>query len=218
MQPGRKCTTWRPRDEARCLGGRAAQSGHREGLVECTLQETPNLWGDTSMTFVSHLSDFPKVTMFYFNPTTKERDEKTLAKLQGRVCLITAAALSPGQKSTAQHWLQDGRDRARPHFGRKTLSFSFSLLCQLPVSCWPNAVLLVYFPSLNFLWDGLCYAQFEITQPLWLWASAKRGASLAILGILGFNRKEFTIKNTFKTFNLVSLFQFHLVCLNHIQR
>lgn len=57
-------------------------------------------------------------------------------------------------------------------------------------------VLSVYIPSLSFLWAGFCYAQFRITQPLWLQASAKRGALVAVLGILWFIRKEFAVKKT----------------------
>lgn len=68
---------------------------------------------------------------------------------------------------------------AKPAFGEEN-SFSFSLLCQLPVSCWPN-VSLVHIPNLNSLWAGLCYAQFEITQPLGLWALAEHGAQLLSL-------------------------------------
>ena len=85
------------------------------------------------------------------------------------------------------------------------------------MSCWPEEVKgtkgLSYqciFQVLIPSWAGLCYAQFKITQTLGLWALAKHGASVAILGIFAFNRKEFAIKNTFVILNPISFFQFHL--------
>ena len=51
--------------------------------------------------------------------------------------------------------------------------------------------------QVSFLWGWFSFcAQVRITQPFWIQASAEHGASVTVLGILWFIRKEFAVKKT----------------------
>ena len=118
---------------------------------------------------------------------------------EGLPCYSCASGFWPGKCRAALTSGRWGNGKAillggKPFLFLPVMPTVYELLA-LSESC-EKIVLSVYIPNLSFLWAGFCYAQFRITQPLRLQASAKHGASVAVLGILWFIRKEFAVKKT----------------------